>query len=87
MYSRKMLPALDVDQIMFEVFTPTVEPLVVNSSIVLKFGKLWRISNIKNGENVIKKPLAEKKAVLGQSLYLRFSRTISEAMIARIVAR
>ena len=68
-YSRNILPKFGVDQIIFDVFIPTVEPRDTNSSIVLKLGKLCFTSKNKNGENVVKKPINKNKAILGIFLY------------------
>ena len=64
-----------------------VVPRVVNSSIVLMLGKLWRISKIRKGEKVIKNPIVAKKAIFGQFLKLVLTQTIIAEIKKRMAAK
>ena len=64
-----------------------VVPRVVNSSIVLMLGKLWRISNIRNGEKVIKNPINVRATIFGQFLKLVLTQTITAEIKKRMAAK
>ena len=85
--SKKMFPKFVTTQNKLGDPNPVVVPRVINSCIVLKFGKPCLASKIKNGEKVIKKPVIAKAVIFNQLRQLELTNIINPEIASSIEAK